>query len=208
MVAHEASYAGQGTFRVPVRPTRLHLGLVPQEAEERLEVNGASLSLLADRVGRLSGLQLSLALNLIDRQLDGVQVAVGGNIARGPPRGAQVAVGANASWTGGRGAQIGVGANLTPDWTGAQVAVGVNAAGKIEGVQLALMNLAADASGLQLGIANLAARSSGLQLGLVNFESSNRACSSGSPMGRDGATGSNWAWSTWLVSTRVKRWGF
>jgi hypothetical protein len=174
----------------PLRPTAVHLGLFPLGGEDRLDVHGLAFGFVAERVGRLSsGLELSLAGNVVDHDIYGTQITVGANIARGSGRAAQLAVGLN--YVGGSldGLQAVSGANVVQgDFRGAQLSAGANyAAGKVDGAQLAAginasggaargvqlaggLNLATAFRGVQAaGGASLAGTMTGLQLSPVNL---------------------------------------
>jgi hypothetical protein len=172
----------------PLRSTSIHLGLFPMSGDGQLDVHGFSFGFVADRLGKLSsGLQLSLAANLIDRELRGVQLTAGANILRGPGYGAQIVAGANYATSSFQGAQISAGMNYTDGWfSGTQITGGVNitrmdtrgaqivgganiATNAFRGGQIAGgLNLAGDINGTQIGPINVAGRISGLQLGAVN----------------------------------------
>jgi hypothetical protein len=141
----------------PMRSTWIHLGLFPMSGDGDLDVHGFSFGSVADRVGKLSsGLQLSLAANLIDREMAGAQLTVGANILRGPGSGAQLSVGANIATDWYKGAQMSVGANTVNAWfSGLQTTVGANIVGSdVHGVQMAVgANVAGGRlSGAQLGV--------------------------------------------------------
>lgn len=130
----------QQTAPPPLRSSALHLGLVPMGADAELDIHGFSFGFIADRIGKLSsGLQLSLATNIIDHELSGGQVTVGGNVVRGPASGLQLAVGFNHASGPFHGAQIVTGANIVgSDARGAQIASGVNyVSGRASGAQIA-----------------------------------------------------------------------
>lgn len=124
----------------PLHAVPLHLALVPMSGDGQWDVHGFAFGFVGDRIGRLSsGMQLSLAANIIDRELAGAQVTVGANIVGGSGHGLQLSVGGN--YVGGffSGAQIATGLNLaSADVRGAQIATGLNAAGgKVSGAQIA-----------------------------------------------------------------------
>jgi hypothetical protein len=57
----------------PLHAVPLHLALVPMTGDGQWDVHGFSVGFVGNRIGRLtSGLQLSLAVNIIDRELAGV----------------------------------------------------------------------------------------------------------------------------------------
>lgn len=118
------------------------LGLFPmpgaESPNERL-VKVVGISLIADRAARVEGLQLSLAVNLVDETLSGTQLAVGANLVRGDARGTQLSAGVNLVGGAMRGAQLSAGANVAGgEVHGAQMAAGANVAGgDLHGAQLA-----------------------------------------------------------------------
>ena len=135
-----------------LRRTPIHLGLFSLAGDEQLFVDGFSGSLIFDRVGKLSGTQISLGLNAVDHEMRGVQMAVGGNIAGY-----------------GRGLQMSAGFNLArKNFRGLQMTSGVNIAGAIGGAQMGVVNVAAETSGLQMAVVNVSDRSDGAQIGVVN----------------------------------------
>jgi hypothetical protein len=150
----------------PMRSTWIHLGLFPMAGDGEVDLHGFGFGFVADRVGKLSaGLQLSLAANLIDREMTGAQLTVGANILRGPGSGAQLSVGANVATDWFKGAQVTVGANYVNGWfSGLQAAVGANVVrGDVHGAQIGVgANVAGGRlSGAQLGVgANLAGEDS------------------------------------------------
>ena len=112
------------------RRVPLSLGLFPmpgaESPNERL-IKVVGISLIADRAARVEGLQLSLAVNLVDETLSGMQLSVGANLARGDARGAQFAAGANLAGGDVHGVQAAAGANIAGgDFHGAQLAAGAN----------------------------------------------------------------------------------
>jgi hypothetical protein len=178
----------------PLRSTSIQLGLVPMGGDEQLDVHGLAFGFVADRVGQLSsGLQLSLAANIIDGEMAGTQLTIGTNVLRGPGHGAQIVVGANVAtrdfrgaqiasgmnYTGGRlsGIQIAAGANIArDDGHGAQIAAGFNVAPRtLRGAQIAGgVNVASTLDGTQIAPINVAGTANGLQLGVVNLATRGR----------------------------------
>ncbi len=174
----------------PLRSTSIHLGLFPMSGDGEVDVHGFSFGFVADRVGRLSsGLQLSLAANLIDLGMSGAQLTVGANILRGPGSGAQLSVGANIATDWFKGAQMSVGANVVGgEVRGLQASVGANVAGgRLSGAQLGVgANVArAESTGWQVAAGanvathglrgaqisagfNYASAMTGAQLGTIN----------------------------------------
>ena len=149
-------------------PTRLrpvHFGLVPFGGEAEIDVHGVSFSLIADRVGRFSGVQGAPAIAQTLHSSRGVQLSGVGNFVSGDLR----------------GVQAGGAVNMTDGTvSGVQLTGGVNVAGRAVGVQLAPINLAGHTAGVQLGLVNVAWRHArGLQLGAVNVASRSRGFSFG-----------------------------
>ena len=75
-------------------PTRLrpvHIGLVPLGGEAEIDVHGVAFSLIADRVGRFSGVQVAPAIAQTLHSSCGVQLSGVGNFVSGDLRGVQVA---------------------------------------------------------------------------------------------------------------------
>ncbi len=155
----------------PLRETAVQLALVPMSGDDQWDVHGLAFGFIGDRVGKLSsGLQLSLAVDLIERELSGVQLTVGANIVRGPGHGLQLSVAGNYAAGPYHGAQMATGLNIARDEVhGAQFAAGLNlAGGKVSGLQMAAgANIASDdSSGAQMAAGfNLASGSArGLQM--------------------------------------------
>jgi hypothetical protein len=190
-----ATAASSGSAATPpLRSTSIQLGLVPMGGDEQLDVHGLAFGFVADRVGQLSsGLQLSLAANIVDGEMAGIQLTIGTNVLRGPGHGAQIVVGANVAtrdfrgaqiasgmnYTGGRlsGIQIAAGANIArDDGHGAQIAAGFNVAPRaLRGAQIAGgVNVASTLDGTQIAPVNVAGTANGLQLGVVNLATRGR----------------------------------
>jgi hypothetical protein len=152
---------------VASRQTPVHFGLVPFGAERELDVRGLSFSLIADRVGRFEGVQLSPGANLTLEDSRGVQISGGANLAGGGVRGVQIAGGFNLTEREMRGVQVAGGANVARNAFGLQLGV-ANVAREIEGTQLGVANVAGEARGLQLGVVNVASRGRGFTFGVIN----------------------------------------
>lgn len=144
------------------------------------------VSLFYGRVGRVTGLAMTLGASAASRGVSGAQLSSGVAYSGGPTRGAQTSV--VVSWSVGptEGAQIGALLTYTgADVDGAQVSSVTNLSrGEVAGAQLSgLLNYAGGLSGVQatsaLNVAgrvrgaqaspiNIARDVSGVQLGLVN----------------------------------------
>jgi hypothetical protein len=154
-----------GTPAARAAEPSVHLGLVPFGGEHEIDVRGFSFSLIADRVGRFSGVQLAPGIAQTLQASSGVQLSGVANVVSGDLRGVQVTGALNMTDGGVRGVQL---------------AGGVNVAGRAAGLQLAPVNIAGDTRGVQLGVANVAWRQArGLQLGVVNVASRSRGFSFG-----------------------------
>jgi hypothetical protein len=152
----------------PTRIRPVHFGLVPFGGEGEIDVHGFSSSLIADRVGRFSGVQLAPGISQSLHSSRGVQLSAVANVVEGDLQGVQVTGAVNLSDGNVRGAQLAGGINVAGRAVGLQLAP-VNLAGTTKGVQLGLVNVAwRRASGLQLGAVNVAPRSRGFSFGLVN----------------------------------------
>ena len=157
----------------PPAEIALRAGFWPRSGDDAIDVHGLSFGFLADRVGHLQGLQLTLAYNEVGRGGRGLQLTVGANVLTGDFRGAQLSAGANVARGNLRGIQLASGANVVDGgFLGLQAAAGVNVAtGGMRGAQLAAgVNFARAASGLQAaGGANVAEAADGAQLAPINY---------------------------------------
>jgi len=121
---------------------------------EKVE-NHASINLLAGASDRLVGVELGVGPNIVREDVRGVQAGVVGNYVGRDLRGIQGSVGFSA-----------VGGTMT----GVQHSFGVSHARAVQGVQLALVNVAGEVRGGQLGLVNIATRRVlGAQGGVINY---------------------------------------
>jgi hypothetical protein len=165
--------------------TSFKAGFLPRSIDGRTDVDGFSFGFIADRAASLTGMQLSLGYNQVDRDLRGLQLTVavnlagalagaqisaGANVARGDSHGAQVAAGANVIDGNFRGWQTAAGVNVTTGrFTGLQSAAGLNLLDEGYGLQLSGgANVARTFRGAQIGVVNVADASDGFRLGVVN----------------------------------------
>jgi hypothetical protein len=157
-----------GTPAARAAEPSVHLGLVSFGGEHEIDVRGVSFSLIADRVGRFSGVQLAPGIAQTLQSSSGVQLSGVSNVVSGDLRGVQVTGALNMTDGGVRGVQLAGGVNVAGRAAGLQLAP-VNIAGDTRGVQLGVANVAwRQARGLQVGVVNVASRSRGLSFGLVN----------------------------------------
>lgn len=134
----------------------------------------------------LSGVQLSLGGNIVERTMRGAQFATGLNLTRGQGVGAQMASGVNMALGGFKGFQAGALLNVSKDWfkgmqastinwsqgdfLGLQAGVFNNNAGDFEGLQAGVVNLNGGTfEGVQAGVVNIAEAMSGTQVAVVNI---------------------------------------
>jgi hypothetical protein len=113
-------------------------------------------------------LQIATGFNWVTEEFRGAQLATGLNWAGELDGGIQVASGANIVRRRADGLQIATAANIAPEVSGLQAAAAFNYASRLEGAQLAVVNVGGDVSGLQLGLVNVAAGRVDTQVGLVN----------------------------------------
>jgi hypothetical protein len=157
----------------------LRAGFWPRGGDGATDVHGFSFGFIADRVGRLEGLQLTLAYAEVGRGGRGLQLSVGANVrgaelasganvVDGDFLGLQAAAGVNVATGSMRGAQLAGGANLARTVSGLQAAGGANVAEWADGAQLAPINYAGSSHGTQIGVINAAGEAEGLRLGVVN----------------------------------------
>jgi hypothetical protein len=163
--------------------TAFRAGFWPRGGDGAMDVHGLSFGFIADRVGRLEGLQLTLAYAEVGRGGRGLQLSVGANVLAGDFRGTQISAGANVARGNFRGVELASGANVVDgDFLGLQAAAGVNVAtGSMRGAQLAGgANLARTVSGLQAaGGANVAEWADGAQLAPINYAGSSHGAQIG-----------------------------
>lgn len=105
-------------------------------------------------LGDVEGLEIGVAWNQVDHDLNAIQFAAIGNYVRGNATGLQIA---------------GLLNNNSPvgSTKGCQIAC-VNLAGNLEGLQIGVFNRAEDVYGLQIGAINYTENINGLQLGVIN----------------------------------------
>jgi hypothetical protein len=113
-------------------------------------------------------LSLNLGGSYAD-QLDGFAMGVGWNAVGERASGFLMAAGANVVGDRMRGFLMAGGANVVRDrFDGMAMAGGANTAGRMYGLQLAVVNTADEVHGLQLGMVNVARTVRGAQLGVIN----------------------------------------
>jgi hypothetical protein len=132
----------------------------------------------------LSGVQLSLAGNIVQDEMRGLQLSSVFNVTYGPVRGAQVGAIANVAGADIRGFQVASGANVVRgslrggqasifnwvrgDSTGAQVGVANVTQGNVRGPQVGVANVANSITGAQIAVVNVGGTVRGTQIGVVN----------------------------------------
>lgn len=120
----------------------------------------------------LTGVQLSLGGNIVERTMRGAQLATGLNLLRGYGEGAQLASGVNMAFAGFKGLQAGAVLNVSKGTlVGLQAATANWSQGDVRGVQAAVFNMnAGSVTGLQAGVINInGGQVDGLQAGVVNI---------------------------------------
>jgi hypothetical protein len=143
----------------------------------------------------LSGLQLSLAGNIVRDEARGLQLTSGFNLIYGPGRGLQLANLSNLTMSTFHGAQVSGLVNYAAgdlrgvqlatvnvargDVQGAQVSTVNVAKGEVRGAQIAVVNVGGRVRGAQVGVVNIADEVDGLQLGVVNVARRARGVSFG-----------------------------
>lgn len=131
---------------------------------------GLELGFVYSRVGAIGGAGLALGVSRVDGPVTGAQIAVGGVLGYGDLDGAALAVGFNHRRGTTTGVQGAVGYNYTDRLDGAELAL-VNVAGGEApnyGFQGGLVNVTGPLSGAQIGLVNVAQRVKGAQIALVN----------------------------------------
>jgi hypothetical protein len=153
----------------PMQHTAIHFAMATMDPQP-IDVGGLALSVVADRVARVRGLQLSFGVVQTDEQMSGLQLAMGAAMARGYTSGIQL--GAFASLASGtfRGAQLSTFvASTRGDARGLQLAAITSvAAGSFTGLQLSTVNVAEQLRGLQVGAVDVARQVRGAQLSAIN----------------------------------------
>jgi len=153
----------------PLPRVRAHSAVAGVEPAA-VDVHGISFGIVAERVHRVTGVQLAFGLVQTDESMVGFQTSLGAAISRGYTKGVQA--GTIASFADGqfRGVQLSDVASITRgDAQGLQMSGAVNyAAGTFTGLQLASINVAESFTGLQLAAINAAGAGTGMQLGAIN----------------------------------------
>ncbi|MGB1017008.1 MAG: LA_2272 family surface repeat-containing protein, partial [Nannocystaceae bacterium] len=122
----------------------------PNKVENRVSIN-----LFAGSSDRLHGFEFGLGPNIVRDDARGVQSGVVGSYVGRDFRGIQTGVGFGF---------------VRGTMTGVQQALGFSYARGVQGVQLALVNVAGDVRGGQLGLLNIATRRvTGAQVGVINY---------------------------------------
>ena len=157
---------------------------------------GLQLSGLANAAGgTLIGAQLTAGVNVVGRAARGLQFAGAVNIVGGNAAGIQIATALNLVGGNSWGFQLaaldlvhgsfhgvqlaGLGAVVGGELTGMQLSTGIASSSLLQGVQIALINIAGEVTGAQLGFINIARTVHGAQLGLLNIARSVEGASIG-----------------------------
>ena len=147
---------------------------------------GLQLSGFANGVGgNLLGAQATGGVNVVGRSARGLQLASVINIVGGNAAGIQITSALNLVGGNGWGFQLagldlvhgsfhgvqlaGLGAVTGGELTGMQLSTGIASSGLLQGVQIAIINIAGEVTGAQLGFINIARTVHGAQLGLLNI---------------------------------------
>ena len=130
---------------------------------------GAQLAGIANVVGQAArGLQLSAAVNIVRGDAAGIAITSALNLIGGNSWGFHLAA-LDLVHGSFHGLQLaGLGAVVGGTMTGMQLSTGIASSGAVQGVQIALINIAGDVQGAQLGIINIARTVTGAQLGFFN----------------------------------------
>lgn len=157
-----------------VAPFAVSLWPEAQFPEREYDIAPLRLSLVAGHHRSLAGLDIGLFGNELDAGLRGIEIAGLVNIVGYSDGGIQASALLNGSRQDFCGAQLcGVLNRTDGELAGLQIAL-VNRAANLSGLQIGLFNSAEIGSGVQIGLANYAMSLQGLQIGLVNV---NRASS-------------------------------
>jgi hypothetical protein len=136
------------------------------------DVEGVQASVGALVGGRMTGIQVGGTFAYAGGGLTGLQAAGIFGWSTMEVRGVQFAGVAAQSYEDIHGLQLAGGVNIArKKVTGAQIAGGINI-GRVQGLQLGLINVSAEVDGLQLGLINVARKVDGLQVGLINVTAS------------------------------------
>lgn len=141
---------------------------------------GAQLAGVANVVGQAArGLQLSAVVNIVRGDAAGIAITSALNLIGGNSWGFHLAA-LDLVHGSFHGLQLaGLGAVVGGTMTGMQLSTGIASSGAVQGVQIALINIAGDIEGAQLGIINIARTVTGAQLGFFNVARSVRGASIG-----------------------------
>lgn len=135
------------------------------------EVRGAQASVAAIS-GKTTGLQIGAVFAFADGDLSGAQVSGVFGWAAKPIVGAQIAGVASQSASDVRGLQLSGAVSITRAEVRGVQAAGLLNIGRVNGLQIGLINVSAEVKGLQVGLFNVARKVDGFQLGLVNITDS------------------------------------
>jgi hypothetical protein len=179
-----------GSTEVPAEPLAFNAHLLPGislvPTHDRRYETSVSLGAIIAEDYRITGLQYSWIMNLVEDRVTGFQHAGVGNILEGDLVGFQhggvfnIVEGDSLAFQGagvfnivqGSGAFLqgaGVFNIVGGTMSGVQASGVFNAAEELRGAQVSTVNVAGDASGAQLGVVNVADTARGVQLGLVNI---------------------------------------
>lgn len=151
LLALPASLAGQDT-----KPIQVSLVTPVQIFSESYAIQGLRLNVLYGRSAGMSGIDIGVA-NHVTGDLSGIEVGLV-NLVEAQMEGLQI--GLYNSVQDAAGVQLGVLFGLA----------GVNEVkGRMQGLQVAVVNIGGTFEGLQFGLVNIADDMNGIQLGLVNI---------------------------------------
>ncbi|MBN1204180.1 MAG: caspase family protein [Myxococcaceae bacterium] len=119
--------------------------------------------------GEVDGLQMAAGVNVATGEVDGLQMAAGVNVAGGDVLGLQATALVNMARRDFQGLQASAGGNwVGGGMTGLQAAAGFNRAERVNGLQLAVLNVSGDVTGAQVGVINVGKVVNGAQVGVIN----------------------------------------
>lgn len=132
------------------------------------QLRGVQIGVASVVGARAEGIQLGGAFTFVDGPLEGLQLAGVLGWASGTLHGLQLAGAGNQIYGDLVGMQVAGGVNVARQLvTGAQIS-GLGNIGRVDGLQVAAVNVSAGQRGIQVGGLNVSRSQKGLQIGIVN----------------------------------------
>jgi hypothetical protein len=132
------------------------------------EVRGAQASVAAIS-GKMTGAQVAAAFAFADGELNGLQLAGVFGWSDKRLSGAQISGIAGQTFNDVYGLQLSGGVSIARARVRGVQAAGLLNIGRVDGLQIGLLNVSAEVNGVQIGLFNVARKVTGFQLGLINI---------------------------------------